>query len=209
MVLRPHDIIKFESLNKILFYSPMPQWVIEEKTCENFAVVRRMPITNKVPIGLRGKTRSQRQAAFIESDNIIEVIQPESLVKRISLMENDGMKQSLTMLEGLMNKLLLRWGIAGSLGFEIATQIKATSETSDIDVVIYVEEIDIAVLTTVYEFISELEVKVDVQVELDKIGSFVLADLILNYESTILIRTLYGPHLIKVENLKQIKTIEV
>ncbi|QCR31169.1 malonate decarboxylase holo-ACP synthase [Lysinibacillus sp. SGAir0095] len=201
MELNVHDIVQFATINDIENSVNPPKWVKDAAASQKFGVVRRMPIMNSmIPIGLRGETREERYGAFIHQRNILQVISPVSLVDSIENFKEQLYYPSLNKVKEEFEKYNLRWGPTGSVGFEIATSIQVTTPTSDIDICLYLDQLDSELLVKVGNFLEGLDCRIDVQVEIPSIGAFLLNDY-LKYEKTgFIIRTKFGPHLCAIVN---------
>lgn len=201
MEINVHDIVQFATINDIQNHMNPPIWIKNAPAAQNFAVVRRMPIMNKtIPIGLRGETREERYGAFIHESNIIQVISPTSLVNRIDKQNDQSYFSTLNTIREEFEKYKLIWGPTGSIGFEIATSIGVTTPNSDIDICLYLDQINSELLVKVGNFLEGLNRRIDVQVEIPFVGAFLLNDY-LKYEKTgFIVRTKFGPQLCGIVN---------
>lgn len=207
MEIKVHDIVEFESIESLEKTIRFPEWIKSVPASQNFGVVRRMPIMNHiVPIGLRGETREQRFGTFIHASKILQVITPESLVDCIDEFKERIYFSAFKRIKEEFAKLQLRWGPTGSVGFELATSITVTTSSSDIDICIYLEQIDKELLTEVNTFLETLDKRIDVQVEISSIGAFLLKDFLMHENIGFLLRTPFGPQLCTTVN-NQIKLI--
>ncbi|MDI7741185.1 malonate decarboxylase holo-ACP synthase [Lysinibacillus fusiformis] len=201
MEIKVHDIVRFASISNIETSMEIPEWVENSPASQHFGVVRRMPITNNiVPIGLRGDTREKRYGAFIHESNIMQVISPVSLVNRIEQFKEQMYYHSLNNIKNEFEKHNLVWGPTGSAGFEIATSIPVTTPNSDIDICLYLEEIDTELLVGIGQFLEGFDRRIDVQVEVPSIGAFILNDYLKNMKAGFIVKTKFGPHLCTIEN---------
>lgn len=203
MEIKVHDIVQFKTIEDIENVIGHPDWVKDAPAAKNFGVVRRMPITNKlVPIGLRGNTREQRYGAFLHENKIMQVISPVSLVHRIEIegLGNRIYYPALYSIKDEFEKYKLAWGPTGSVGFEIATSISATTPNSDIDICLYLNEIDTDLLVKVGRFLEGLDRRIDSQVEIPSIGAFLLNDYLKHAKTGFIVKTNFGPHLCTIEN---------
>ncbi|MFC7686440.1 malonate decarboxylase holo-ACP synthase [Ureibacillus sp. GCM10028918] len=196
MEIKVHDIVRFATIHHIETSMNLPDWVNDAPAAKNFGVVRRLPITNKiVPIGLRGDSREKRFGAFIHENNITQVISPISLVNRMDMFNGRIYTPALIRIKDEFEKYKLAWGPTGSVGFEIATSILVTTPTSDIDICLYLVQIDTELLEKVGNFIEGLDRRIDVQVEIPTLGAFLLNDFIKYAKTGFIVRTKFGPHL--------------
>ena len=201
MEINVHDIVQFASINDIENPLQPPHWVKDAPASQNFGVVRRMPITdNRIPVGLRGKTREERYGAFLHQSKVLQVITPVSLRNRFDDFKEKIYFPALNKVKEEFSKYDLLWGPTGSVGFEIATSIEVTSPNSDIDICLYLDQIDRELLVKIGHFLEGLDRRIDVQVEIPTIGAFLLNDYLKSEKTGFIIRTKFGPHLCSIVN---------
>lgn len=81
MGVNPHDLLKIGSVKDLMCYSPIPDWVTASISKAPFVVVRRARAPEGfISVGIRGSRRSERFAAFLPTEKMIEQITPEQLV---------------------------------------------------------------------------------------------------------------------------------
>ena len=185
-----HDIVQFHMIENMT--AEWPLWF--EKSTPFYATVRRA-VAEKgyVPVGLRGKERNQRFAFELPLEAIDAVIQPWSLIKKPSFREEEiahypayqAYQQALKILQGV------KWGVGGSLGFELATGHPTVKPTSDFDLLIYANEPAELPLAVIQQHIAYFQ-KVDTQVISLK-GGFSLKEYLQNPEKKLLMKTISGP----------------
>jgi phosphoribosyl-dephospho-CoA transferase len=145
-----------------------------------------------VPVGVRGQGRSHRHATFVESSCVAEVRSPADLVDRIDRLPDVAVKDALARVAALLAPTGLRWGPVGSVGFTLATGVCAVTPSSDLDVVLTVNEVPpLAMLAELKESFRRLPARVDCQLDLP-IGGVALDDL-LGRTDMVLVRTADGP----------------
>ncbi len=132
-----------------------------------WVVVRRAQVaTGVIAIGVRGDHRSERWAAFCEKAMVREVVRPEELLRTPG---DNGRTQALRALQEMGERwadLTLPWGPGGSVGFELASGRKVTTEMSDLDLVIRAQQrITAEEATFLLDRTRGLEATVDVRVE--------------------------------------------
>jgi phosphoribosyl-dephospho-CoA transferase len=197
--LRPHYLLKIDtasiSCGNHSFDVSVPASVRQELEETNFVVVRRGVITeNWVPIGIRGRERAQRWAAWYPRYAIQEIIKPMDLLSQVNTVNDQPpVRRGLRTLMKAWKWLTYPWGPAGSLGFEVATGKPTTTPQSDLDVVIYADaplsRRDAQRLLTSAD---DLEVEIDIRVETPTCG-FSLTEYATSPTKTILLRTASGP----------------
>ncbi|WP_082235303.1 malonate decarboxylase holo-ACP synthase [Halobacillus massiliensis] len=202
MELTPHDLLR---VNKTvdLEASSIPNWVYQSLREAPFVVVRRAPIMNgKVPIGVRGKDRTQRFGAYIDSKAILERIAPPDIVlKEIwELIKTSSPLPAVIALEDvqkIMEEFNLMWGPGGSVGFELVTGHPAVKESSDLDIIIYSEKAISLVEASdlMYRLENLLSISIDVQVE-TPYGAFSLKEYVRG-TLPLLLKTKAGAVLVK------------
>jgi phosphoribosyl-dephospho-CoA transferase len=171
----------------------VPASVRQELEETNFVVVRRGLITESwVPIGIRGRGRSQRWAAWYPRYAIQEIVKPMDLLPKVNT-ANDQPRSALRTLMKGWKWLSHPWGPAGSLGFEVATGKQTTTTQSDLDVVIYADTpLSRRDAQRLLASADDLEVRLDIRIETPTCG-FSLTEYATSPNKTILLRTVTGP----------------
>jgi len=142
--LAPHDLLWAPNREALAPAEPMPQWATAEWIALAPVVVRREHIdaTGLVPVGLRGKLRSQRLRAYLDTTaGIQRHIKPEELVRRQAWLEQPQQPQpqaisALMRITPYLDRTGLAWGPTGSVGFTLASGISTLRAGSDLDIVI-------------------------------------------------------------------------
>ncbi|GGC83516.1 phosphoribosyl-dephospho-CoA transferase [Thalassobacillus devorans] len=207
MVIQPHDLLELkEPLKQLITDASIPDWVHDTLEDAPFVVVRRAPIKNgKVPVGVRGYTRSERFAAFISIDSIARQITPEQLAREkrwLEIQRDIYLKaiDSLDLVEEVLHVCQLDWGPVGSVGFELASGRPTIHESSDLDIVI--RGIEGLSLKTAQKIIEEFDIapaRIDPLVETPE-GAFSLIEYSCEVPSMML-RTKEGPILVSSSSL--------
>ncbi|WP_257347384.1 malonate decarboxylase holo-ACP synthase [Pseudalkalibacillus decolorationis] len=201
MVIKPHDLLRIRNTTELKICPAVPYWVTKSLKSIPFVVVRRAPIIEgKIPIGVRGKQRNQRFGAYIAQEDVIEHISPNQIVfkrKWMRKVRNDPMPalQALDRVNGILKSFKLLWGPTGSVGFEIASDSNIVTKSSDLDIIVYSEDVlPIEKAKNLMFKLSQLSVVVDVQIETPN-GAISLMEYARN-EFPILLRTKEGPKLV-------------
>jgi phosphoribosyl-dephospho-CoA transferase len=197
--LRPHYLLKIDTAAISCDHSSLdrgvPASIRQELEETNFVVVRRGVITeNWVPIGIRGRERSQRWAAWYPRYAIQEIVKPMDLLPQVSIVNDPPpVRRGLRTLMKAWKWLTYPWGPAGSLGFEVATGKPTTTPQSDLVVVIYADApLSRRVAQRLLASADDLEVKLDIRIETPTCG-FSLTEYATSPTKTILLRTAAGP----------------
>lgn len=177
-----------------------PPWVSMAIRRSPWVVVRRVNApAGKVAVGIRGSDRSHRWGGLVDMTDITLIKQPTQL--RISLAhESRRAVPALKALEFVERKLIdtsLSWGPSGSVGFELATGDRVTTEASDLDLVLFPpRRLSYTVSCDLWESLRSLPAKIDVRVE-TPFGGFSLEEYALRRTAKVLIRTPDGQQLVE------------
>ncbi|AYE52719.1 malonate decarboxylase holo-ACP synthase [Priestia megaterium] len=196
-----HDLLQLKEEAKLISYTPIPDWVEHSLGKAPFVVVRRaVQRDSLIPVGVRGERRNQRFGAFVSEQAVKQRIRPEDLV---SIFQN-GHFRNMPATGALKEVAIIlkdfAWGPTGSVGFEFASGAEVVTTTSDLDILIRLSSyLSVEQAQLIVNQLKECPVSVDVQVETEK-GAFSLVEYARG-EKTLLLRTVYGPSLIKLNQL--------
>ncbi|SQC14246.1 phosphoribosyl-dephospho-CoA transferase [Klebsiella pneumoniae] len=114
-------------------------WVAQHWRAALPVVVRRdVDDQARVPVGVRGMKREQRAAGWVQARNIVRSVTPEMLVDREVLLHSPFVSQPPV--QGAIALTLHRWpwgwGVTGSTGYALATEIPVLHAASDLDLLI-------------------------------------------------------------------------
>ena len=157
-----------------------------------WVVVRRAQAPpGLIAVGVRGNSRSERWATFCEQRMIRKILRPEELLQRDRNSNDVQRTPALRALQQMKDRwadLTLPWGPAGSVGFELASGRKVTTEASDLDLVIRARQpIAHEQARSLLDLTLGLEAKIDVRVETPVCG-FSLEEYVLASSAKILLR---------------------
>jgi phosphoribosyl-dephospho-CoA transferase len=197
-----HSLLRLDA-GALEWESGAPPWAAESLRQAPLVVVRRpMPRNESLPVGVRGTQRSQRAAAWISVYAVKECITPQMLAAQFAWRLRRefavtpavaALEQAAAILDG--HGLAGRWGPGGSVGFELASGVPATTPQSDLDIVLSaaasMARADAARLNAE---LSALPVRIDVLLETPN-GAVALAEYARNTET--LLRSAQGPRLVR------------
>jgi phosphoribosyl-dephospho-CoA transferase len=176
----------------------IPEWVRPALRNVPLVVVRRERArAGQIAVGVRGRSRSERFAAFVACSAVRARITPEMLVeqRRWRLHTRAVEIAAIRQLEIVSDKwsgLGLSWGPTGSVGFELASGWPTATTESDLDLVIRAgRRLPMNVAQAAAAAVQELAVRVDVQIETPG-GSIALLEYV-QQDSKLLMRTFDGP----------------
>lgn len=200
MELRPHDLIRINTIEDLLMDDLWPAWVEEALSLAPYVVVRRaLPKTGLVPVGIRGLHRGERWATWITGTVVTELIRPEMLLADLSRqvvpMEASDVMRSLQKIAPILNDKNLNWGPTGSVAYELATGIQTITAGSDLDLVLRCSRpLSVAEGRGLLIRLSgESLVRLDIQLD-TPMGGVSLADYV--NCSQVLVKTFSGPMLV-------------
>lgn len=195
-----HDLLRIDDADQLRADGPVPDWVEKSLAFASFVVVRRAPSLNGlVPVGVRGRTRGQRFAAFVSHNSVRERITPEEIAEKRSWKYNrlreTPFAMALEYIEATLATSALTWGPIGSVGFELASGVPTVGVCSDLDLLIRMESpLDCKSARQLSLRLAEVPVRVDVQLETPS-GAIALAEYARG-EPSVMLRTYDGPRLV-------------
>jgi phosphoribosyl-dephospho-CoA transferase len=167
-----------------------------------WVVVRRAPraADGALPVGVRGRTRSERVGAWLLPDGVARRLTPEELPGRLPSLPDDRRLAvpalgALDRVRDALTPFQLGWGPGGSVGFELATGLATARPASDLDLVIRAHTpLPRTVAVRLASTLAALPVRVDTQLE-TPLGGVSLVEYARD-EGPVLLRTVHGPRLV-------------
>jgi phosphoribosyl-dephospho-CoA transferase len=120
----------------------LPQWAEAALARAPWVVVRRSRSRDGlIPVGVRGRDRAERLAAWLRPDAVLEWLTPPDLAARGGWRSSGRGTEvpalaSLESVAALMRAHELLWGPCGSVGFELASGVATAAADSDLDLMI-------------------------------------------------------------------------
>jgi len=200
--LNAHDLLRINAAEDLQTDIPLPDWAIKSFEQAPYVVVRRADTKNGlIPVGIRGTQRGQRMAAWVQPGNVTEVIRPYMLTNpdcwKFNYDKNPPEAiNSLKQLISVFEKTAINWGPTGSTAFELASGVKTLKDTSDLDLVLHIQnplsQADARVMLDQLQ--KRSTVRLDIQLS-TPLGGVSLAE----YAGvdTVLVKTKNGPVLAK------------
>ena len=192
----PHDLLwlKPGTLSKDC---DLPEWVNVYWADDMPVVVRRdFSETGLIPVGIRGRKRSERTATWTRPEDVVRKLSPEGIIAGIRNMESvpfAGMKpvQALQILleEGWTDT----WGVTGSCAFALATGLPVMHDESDLDLLIRCpQSLPKGYFVGKADCLEKLPCRADIQVE-TPVGAFSLKEWLREGTDRVLLKTNTGP----------------
>lgn len=196
---RPHDLLWLDDPSALIPVDTWPAWATRAWVAVAPVVVRRAPTPpdGRLPVGLRGATRSERCAALALGSRVIRQLAPEDIAqlvsKRADLIKSPRpCLRTLARLGPCLDDLTSRWGVTGSVGFTLASGFDVLRADSDLDLLVRAADPgDAVALRTLASITQAADSRVDVQVE-TRCGAFALGEWI-RTGGPVLLKTLSGP----------------
>src|SRR5580658_1053483 len=188
-----HDLLQIDPALLTSGCGAEPHWIQETLIVCPWVVVRRAQTSfGRIAVGVRGATRSERWAAFCDGSQVRKIVRPEQLLP--SSCRTPALR-ALHEIRERWADLALSWGPTGSVGFELASGRRVTTEASDLDLVIRApQRIPVDRARSLLDRTLGLETRVDVRVETPLCG-FALEEYALTSSSRILLRYAEGVRL--------------
>jgi phosphoribosyl-dephospho-CoA transferase len=199
-----HALLRISDPDALMWEAQRPQWTSAALRRAPWVVVRRVaPSPGAWPVGVRGRLRSQRAAAWLPQGAVDQCITPRMLAAGRLWRRRPGITPTpaVAVLDALAAILVDhghadRWGPGGSVGFELASGVSSTTIRSDLDVVLRADEpVTRDAAARLHADLSKLPVRIDVLLETPQ-GAAVLAEYAAGTGVTLL-RSTEGPRLVR------------
>lgn len=192
---RPHDLLWLTDSDALEEVSE--EWVAGQWRPRLPVVVRRdVSRDARIPVGVRGMRRDQRAAGWVNVVKVKRIVSPEFLASRDLLVKSPFV--SLPPVQGAV-QLALRdwpwvWGITGSVGYALATEVPVLHAESDLDLLIRCPaRVERDALLAWQQVTSQLLCRADTQIETPQ-GAFALAEWL--RDGRVLLKTNGGPQIV-------------
>lgn len=193
----PHDMLWLKP-GTLSQEQSLPSWVTAYHTDDMPVIVRRdHDPDGRIPVGIRGRKRSERSAMWVHPQDIVRRLSPEDIIlnlKRIGRLPFAEMKPVQCIEQLLAMHIPEPWGITGSCAFALATNRNVMHNDSDLDLLIRCHKtVDREHFRFLTELLPSLPCQIDIQIETPA-GAFSLKEW-LRSNKQILLKTDYGPFL--------------
>ena len=192
--VRVHDIVRLDPAIART-WPDVEAWVCESVLRAPWAVVRRER-TRRIPIGIRGRSRGERYAAFVSRDDVACVATPEALVGCV--VDDSRLGKTFVDLDDSARRVGVRVSPIGSFGFELASGVRTTTASSDLDVLVRAERLDFERLVAFGRIVDEVAASNGVRIDVElafALGAVALHE-VLARNPTVLFKTVSGPQLL-------------
>jgi phosphoribosyl-dephospho-CoA transferase len=197
----PHDLLWIGERAGLLVDEPLPSWAGDAWIMAAPAVVRREHVATPglIPVGLRGRTRSERCKAYLRESSVVRRVRPEELVQAdfasmYAFLLAFPAVMELGRVAPLLDATGLPWGPTGSVGFALATGLPVLRQASDLDLVVRAAKpLGEKQLSALLALAGLVQCRIDIQIE-TPFGAFALAEFAAG-RTAILLKTDMGPRL--------------
>ena len=189
--MRPHDLVVLDPNAIRSIDDPEIRAELERVP---WAVVRRLRCArDSVAIGVRGPTRAQRWPLVVLRAAIGTCVEPEALASVRATRDLPAFA-ALESVRLAAESLGMRWGPAGSVGFELATGAPAVHAQSDCDIVVRGASLAYDTFASFARALAGSTVRIDVQIEFGDRG--IALDEYLSAGERVMAKTPDGPQLL-------------
>jgi phosphoribosyl-dephospho-CoA transferase len=179
---QPHDLIWLRDPAAFVANGALPDWADTDWLAQAPVVVRRdCRAGGRIPVGLRGRQRAQRHAAWIDANQCASVISPFEIAGQ-GFWRLHPRRDEIPALHALdrvaaqLGTLHLPWGVTGAVGFTLASGIDVLHAESDIDLLITAPEpLTQGVMEEMNALLDTPEVRLDIQIATPH-GAFALRE---------------------------------
>ncbi|HTD04102.1 malonate decarboxylase holo-ACP synthase [Undibacterium sp.] len=198
-VFCPHDLLWIEDAKALKTLTPLPLWASDDWLLGAPMVVRREKTHDSrlVPVGLRGNTRSERFAAYVDRDAVTRCITPEMLFGyATAYIEEQRSRfkafEALAVLAPSLDATGLAWGPTGGVGFQLASRLPVVREDSDLDILLRSRApLSARKMRGLRMIFSSQICRIDIQIDTGH-GAFAFSELA-NGKGRVLLKTDTGP----------------
>ncbi|EMN5862838.1 malonate decarboxylase holo-ACP synthase [Pluralibacter gergoviae] len=191
---QPHDLLWLNAAADLLDVEEA--WVTTQWHPGLPVVVRRdVNDEGDIPVGVRGMKRDQRAAGWVRPAAVARAVTPEALADRQRLLHSPFVSQPPVQAAITLTTFAWpwRWGITGSTGYALATEIPVLHADSDLDLLIRAPRpLNDDELRQWQAQAEKLPCRADTQVE-TPFGAFALNEWL--REGRVLLKTAAGPRL--------------
>jgi len=196
--LLPHDLLWIADAAAITAAEPLPAWASSEWLRRAPVVIRRENAgPGRLPVGLRGTTRSERFPAYLAPTAVRRRLGPEDLAARRVWRDQAGFGEhaalaALAALAPMLDATGLVWGPTGSVGFALASGLPVLRPDSDLDLVLRAPDpLGSEQRKIVARLGARVTCRLDVQIDTGR-GAFAFAEWIAGHRR-VLLKTDSGP----------------
>lgn len=194
--MRPHDLLWLKTTGDAAG-APLPDWVESDWP----VVVRRAGLGGHglIAVGLRGRARNLRHAAWVTPAQVMRRCTPEALARARGWERraSSGLPclEALARIAPLLDASGLAWGPTGGVGFALASGAAVLHPASDLDVLVRVQRPFAAhQLALLRALKPHAACRLDVQIDTG-CGGFALDEWLAG-RGSVLLRTATGPRLV-------------
>jgi phosphoribosyl-dephospho-CoA transferase len=194
-----HTLLQVPDRDALVWEARRPRWTSPALQRAPWTVVRRAaPRPGLWPVGVRGRLRPQRCAAWLPQHSIQACVTPQMLAatQRWRDQPSSAPTPAISVLDEVAailaaHALADRWGPAGSVGFELASGVPSTHRDSDLDLVLIADQpMTLSDAARLQADLSQLPVRIDVLLETPH-GAVALAEYA-KHTGSMLLRSAHG-----------------
>ncbi|MES2262455.1 MAG: malonate decarboxylase holo-ACP synthase [Pseudomonadota bacterium] len=194
-IIRPHDLLWLEREDGLQLDGPRPEWAAGGWLSRAPLVVRRENTEDaRLPVGLRGLTRSQRCKGYLERAAVARRTTPEMLAVNADRRRHGQVAalDALAALAPALDASGLAWGPTGGVGFFLASGLPVLRPESDLDLLVRAPQpLSAAQVAQLAVLQAHAVCRIDIQIDTGS-AAFALAEWAAG-RSRVLLKTGAGP----------------
>jgi phosphoribosyl-dephospho-CoA transferase len=177
---RPHDLL-WAPANRLQLTGGWLEWAdVEWMRIAPVVVRRETSFPGQVPVGLRGKARSQRSKGYVAHAAVQRCVSPEMLAATLPNRwvgsKDFAVLAALRIIAPALDATGLTWGPTGGVGFFLASGLPVLRPDSDLDLVVRApQRLDSAQALALAEVQRHSGCRIDIQIDTGH-GAFALAE---------------------------------
>jgi len=200
--VRTHALLRIAHAGALVSGGALPAWAEAALARAPWVVVRRARSRDGlIPVGVRGRNRTERLAAWLRPDAVLECLTPPELAAR-GAWRGHGRGTwvpaiaALETVDTLMRCQQLLWGPCGSAGFELASGVATVTAGSDLDLMVEARTaLPRAAVAELRAGLAQLPVRADVLLE-GPHGAVALEEYA-SGRARVMLRTADGPRFVR------------
>jgi phosphoribosyl-dephospho-CoA transferase len=172
-----HDLVWLTDAACLELDGPWPAWLTPDWLQRAPLVLRRESTPDgRLPVGLRGTTRSERCKGDLGRAGVARRVTPEMLARGAGRQHTVAALAALATLAPALDALGLAWGPTGGVGFFLASGLPVLRPDSDLDLLVRAPQpLSVSQSAALAALQADTACRIDIQIDTGG-GAFALAE---------------------------------